>query len=694
MTGKQVVATTVGTVTVALAAGLLAYSFLSGLSNILFDYFFYQTTLFGLTLGLVAIAAARAGTLNLGVWITSVAGLLMTLESTTLAVANTMLSDQVVFEALLNSLLAPADLPRDVAVVLILERGWLASLGGFLTLGLLLFPDGHLPSRRWRIVAATSVVGIGLFTSGNIIAGLPSSTIPWESPDTGTGLVSALMELGLVLVGISILASLASLFARYRKSGTEKRHQIRWMLFGASVFALSFIVAFAVSTTAGNPTAANYATLLAMPLLVGAYGVGIVRYRLYDIDVVINRSLVFGALALFITGVYVAIVVGLGNLIGDPSNLGVAIAATALVAVVFEPVRARVQHWANVVVYGRRATPYEVLAGMSAATGTPEEQLSEATRLLAEGTGAENVAIWNADETEAAPVAASPMDVIPARDDGWDLEVLMFHEEEEVGTVTLRKRRGDQVSPQDERLVVEFAGQASLVVANTLLNQRLRQRLDELTESRRRLVSTQDETRRRLERDLHDGAQQQLVALKVKLGMAKTMAGREDAPTVVSTLEGISHDADSAVDTLRDLARGIYPPLLEAEGLATAIEAQANKAPLAVSVSADDVGRYLREVEAQVYFCVLEALNNAVKYAGAESVQIILEDTGGALTFSVTDDGAGFDPAEVSGGPGLQGMADRIDTIGGELHVEAASGKGTTVRAKIPAKIQEVAGAH
>lgn len=677
MTRGQSVATGIGTVTLMLAVTVLASSLVLDLTEALFNYFVYQNTLFGLTLGLVAIAAARAGTLNLGVWITTVAGFLLVLESATLIVAGALLSDQPgVFEALLRSEVAPADLPRHVAVVLILERGWLASLGGFLTLGLLLFPDGRLPSRRWWPVAASSALGIGLFTVANVIVGLPDSTVPFESSESGGGLLS-LMETGLVLVGISVVGSLVSLFARYREADVEKRHQIRWMLFGAGVFAVSLIVAFAFSSASGDPAAANYATLVTMPLLIGAYGVGVVKYRLYDIDVVINRSLVFGSLAVFITGLYVAIVVGLGTLLGDTSNLGLAISATALVALVFEPVRARVQHWANVLVYGRRATPYEVLAGMSDVSGTPEEQLTEAVRLLGEGTGASEAVIWPTRSADG-PIASWPPSADSAASE-WDLEVPMFHEHEQVGMVAVKKRRGDQVSILDERLVTEFAGQASLLVANILLNQRLRQRLEELAESRRRLVSAQDETRRRLERDLHDGAQQQLVALKVKLGMAQAVAQQEGADAVVPVLEGIAIDADVAAETVRDLARGIYPPLLEAKGLVTAIEAQVNKAPLPVSVDAEGVGRYPREVEVAVYFCVLEALNNVFKYARADRAQIVLRDVGSSISFSVIDDGVGFDRSQTSLGTGLQGMADRLDTIGGTIEVESEPGEGTTV---------------
>lgn len=694
MSKQQLSLSIIGGVGASVAAALILVSFVTGLSDILFGNFFYQTVLFALVLGLVGMAAARAGTVNLGVWVTTLAGFLMSIETTAITVAAHILRDQpALFNALSDGQLAPADAPRAAAIALLPEKLWVVSLGGFLTLGLLLFPDGRFPSRRWRIIGAVSVVGIASFTVGNLLLGLPNSTIPWATAEPMT-LPSFLLNLGLPLVGVSILASVASLFVRYRRADSERQHQIKWMLFGAGVFALSFVGVFVGTVIAGvddSTVLPNYVSLITLPLVLMAYGIGIVRYRLYEIDVVINRTLVFGTLAVFITGVYVAVVVGLGTLLGNRSSLGLAIAATALVAVVFEPVRARVQHWANVVVYGRRATPYEVLAGMTGQGRTPEEQLRDAVRLLGEGTGAEETVIWSGTD-ERSVAAIWPREADPSHDDSWDIEVPLRSEDEQVGAVTIRKRRGDHPSPQDRRLVEEFAGQASLLVANNLLNQQLRNRLIELTESRRRLVTAQDETRRKLERDLHDGAQQQLVALMVNLGMAKSMAERENAQKVAQTLEGVAHDAHTAAGTLRDLARGIFPPLLEAEGLVTSLRAQAEKVAVPVQIDAGEVGRYPRDIESAVYFCVLEALNNVAKYAEASRVEVGLSEQGGLLNFSVSDDGVGFDPAEVGFGTGLHGMADRLDTVGGELEVTSVRGRGTMVQGRIPVEATEVAG--
>jgi signal transduction histidine kinase len=233
------------------------------------------------------------------------------------------------------------------------------------------------------------------------------------------------------------------------------------------------------------------------------------------------------------------------------------------------------------------------------------------------------------------------------------------------------------MNPSKERLIRDLAAQAGLVLRNVRLIQDLRA-------SRQRLVAAQDEERRKLERDLHDGAQQQLVALSVQLKLARTMLDR-DPTTVGGMLDSLQTSATDALADLRDLARGIYPQLLADRGLAAAIEAQAGKSAVPTTVRSHDVGRYPREVETAVYFSCLEALNNVAKYSQASGATVSLAQTNGALTFTVSDDGVGFDAAGAARGTGLQGMADRIDAIGGSLLVRSTPGSGTTVTGSVPA---------
>ena len=208
-------------------------------------------------------------------------------------------------------------------------------------------------------------------------------------------------------------------------------------------------------------------------------------------------------------------------------------------------------------------------------------------------------------------------------------------------------------------------------------------RLEELRASRQRLVAAQDAERRRLERNIHDGAQQQLVALAVKVRLARQLAER-DQGKAEDLLQQAEREVTEALEDLRDLARGIYPPLLADRGLVAALQAQARKSPVPVRLEAVSVDRYPQEAEAAVYFCVLEALQNVAKYAGAGSVRVEIAGDGGGLRFSVTDDGAGFDPDTARSGSGLQGMADRLAALGGSFDVRSAPGRGTSVEGRLP----------
>ena len=252
-----------------------------------------------------------------------------------------------------------------------------------------------------------------------------------------------------------------------------------------------------------------------------------------------------------------------------------------------------------------------------------------------------------------------------------------------LGALSIVKRRGESLTPVEEKLLDDLAHQAGLVLKNVGLTADLQRRLDELRASRQRLVSAQDAERRRLERNLHDGAQQHLVALKVKLGLAEMIA-LKDPEKAKATLQQLKADADEALETLRDLARGIYPPLLAEKGLPTALESQARKATVPVAVDADGVGRYPQELEAAVYFCVLEALQNVQKYAGASQATVRLRETGVMLQFEVDDDGVGFEIDRARKGAGLTNMQDRLDALGGSLVIERRTPSGTRVSAALP----------
>ncbi len=234
----------------------------------------------------------------------------------------------------------------------------------------------------------------------------------------------------------------------------------------------------------------------------------------------------------------------------------------------------------------------------------------------------------------------------------------------------------ESLTPTERKLVSDLGSQAGLVRRNVAL-------IADLRASRQRLVAAQDDERRKLERNLHDGAQQQLVALAVKLQLAEFLVERDPSATK-TMLTDLRTDTGEALESLRDLARGIYPPLLADKGLAAALESQARKGSVPTEVRSEGIGRYPPDVESAVYFCILEALNNVGKYAGVTRAEVRLAQADEELTFEVSDDGDGFDPAQTGYGTGLQGMADRLDAIGGTLKVHSQPGKGAQVTGRVP----------
>jgi len=251
-----------------------------------------------------------------------------------------------------------------------------------------------------------------------------------------------------------------------------------------------------------------------------------------------------------------------------------------------------------------------------------------------------------------------------------------------LGALTVSKRQ--ELTAAESRLLGDLSREAGLVLKNTRLTAELVQRLDELQASRQRLVTAQDTERRRLERNLHDGAQQNLVALKLKIALMKNLATKDPQRTQAA-LDELTGDANEAIETLRELARGLYPPILAQDGLVAAVEAQAHRTPVPVEVVAGPLPRYSQEIEAGVYFCVLEALQNMVKHAQATKATVSIEQREGHLVFSVADAGRGLDPERARSGSGMQNMRDRIEVLGGELQVESSPGAGTRVTGSIPA---------
>ena len=567
-------------------------------------------------------------------------------------------------------------------------------IGASLMLALMLFPTGALPSRRWRpapwavVVTALVAAATILLHELDAIAGEPAET------------------LDVVLVGLASLSSLATVAAlvvRSRRGTREERAPVRGLLVTLLAMAISFAV-FIVR--ASQVDWDLWIVLAGLVMVVGtlvgipfALSVSMLRYGLFDYEVGVRKRiaarLLAGLMILTIAFVLFLVASSMGGLVMAGNGAGpdrtpftLAIGAAAGITLIVGTRFAR--RFAERVVFHDRATPYEVLSQFSERVGETyslEDVLPRMTQLLARGTGATAATAWLDVDRELRPISTFPdgsaVHAIEVHGQGLrahDPATHPFpvrHRGRLLGALSVTMPDNDPMNAAKEELVRGLANQAGLVLRNVAL-------LEDVRESRRRIVAAQDERARALERNIHDGAQQQLVALTVKLRLAEQTAERDPAATK-DALRALQEDAASALEDLRDLARGIYPPLLADQGLGPALQAQARKAALPVQVEADGVRRHRRDVESVVYFCCLEALNNTAKYAGATHAEVRLEQTDGVLRFTVSDDGRGFDPSSVARGTGLQGIEDRVEAIGGSIEIRSAPGQGTTVDASVPA---------
>ncbi|MGE5459035.1 MAG: histidine kinase [Solirubrobacterales bacterium] len=593
---------------------------------------------------------------------------------------------------------------------------WIGSLSALAVLPvalptfLLYFPDGHLRSTRWRVAVAIVILGGALVVLG-VVGQIDqfSGTTHLAPPAWAARIhrIGGIAGLGYALVGISAFAGLGALVLRFRSATEEERQPLRLLVMVISAMAVTALVAIVAVFGSGG---ANWAWIpVVLAILVNGFGImvgiptataaAVLTYGLYDVGVVMKKTVVYVALVVLFVLVLAVLslafsplsVIGSSDAGGLPSRealaariLTGAAAFTLVLVITIRPVK----RLARRLVYGRRATRYEAMAEFSERLGeaySTEDVLPRMAEIVRASTGADVAHVWLWLGGEIRPVASAPSDAparapihaapdeIPAVD---GLRTFPVRDRGELlGMLTVAMPAAEPLSKDGERLVTDLAGQAGLVLRNVRL-------IEELHESRRRIVAAQDERARKLERDIHDGAQQQLVALSVKLGLAEQLTAR-DPERARAILGELKQEATDALDNLRDLARGIFPPLLADQGLVAALDSQARKSTVDVRVTAEGIGRYPQEVEAAVYFCALEALQNITKYAEATSARIRLAQSDGHLAFEVADDGVGFDPARARGS-GLTNMRDRVEALGGTLEVASTVDAGTTVTARIP----------
>ena len=567
-----------------------------------------------------------------------------------------------------------------------------------------LYPSGRVLSPRWRkvpwiVVAAASVASVGTALSPGTLEVETGFAV--DNP-FGLEAIRPIVEItggiGWIVLLASVPVSIASLVLRFRRSEGESRQQIRWLAFIAVAVVASLLLAVAAVIVFGERFDRSIGPEVFFGVIFSLIGVGVpaamgvavLKYRLYDLDLVIKKTIVFAILVLLLLALVGvgALLLG-GTLVPSLSDRPPLLVAFGVVfGLLVIPAYRLARRIADRVVYGGRASPYEVLSEFSeraSETYSTEDVLPRMAQLIGQATGADSAHVWLHVGSELRPTAAWPSDAIPSRAiasiDGElppfeDQAFEIRHQGELLGALTLRMQASDPMNPSKERIVRDLASQTGLVLRNVRL-------IEELRGSRRRIVKAQDEERRRLERNIHDGAQQQLVALSVKLGLAERLIPKDPAKAVAMLAEAKAETGE-AIEDLRDLARGIYPPVLADRGLVAALEGQARKSAVAVVVESEGIGRYPQETEAAVYFSCLEALQNVAKYAEATAATVRLAQENGSLTFAVSDSGRGFDPATAERGTGLQGIADRLASLGGELDVTSAPGDGTTVAGRLP----------
>ena len=554
---------------------------------------------------------------------------------------------------------------------------WVWALGvGTLPFFTLLFPTGRPHSPRWRpAVWAAAATGVVL-----VVVAMAVATQIWAIPllperawPPAARSVSAIL-FGVLpaILAIALLGAVSMMF-RYRTAPTEERQQLKWVIVGVVVLLLALVIDnFAEGTLVG------VTSVIGSLAFYTALAIAILKYRLYDIDIVMNKALVYGALAVFISLLYVGVVVGIGSAVGagEEGNLGLQIGATALVAILFQPARSRVQHLANRLVYGARSTPYEVMAEFGERMGGSlqvEEVLPQVAEAAARGLGAAAARVRVELEGTEAREARWPDE---GEAEGVERVLPVTHRGERVGEIAVTKAPGDPPRPQDETLLEDLAAQAGLALYNVRLAEELRGRVEqisrqaeELRASQQRIVTAADDARRLLERTIEARVERRIDDLAERLSAATGLID-EDPDRGAAALEEAGVRAQATLEELREIARGIYPPLLADKGLAAALDAQARREHGTLRLRVEGMGRYSQEIEAGIYFCCLEAIQQ-----GAEALTIDVGEEERALRFAIElEDGLG--------GERLVRIADRVEALGGELVV--GDDAGTAISATIP----------
>ena len=552
-----------------------------------------------------------------------------------------------------------------------------------------LFPTGHFAPRwtRWFLV-----VWIAYWGYTNVLSG---------SIQNGSGLIDAVVFFGLLVSVVTVQVY------RYRRVSTPlQRQQTKWVVYGISVAlgglllvkTLGFELTLHLGVI-GYMVAAGLVHLF-MLLIPLAIGIAMLRSRLFDIDLIINRTLVYGALTLSVIGLYVLVVVGLGTLIRVQGNVLLSLLATGIIAVLFQPLRLRLQRGVNHLMYGERDDPYAVLARLGSrleAALVPEKVLPTVAETVAQALKLPYVAIallpeqqlFTKTEVGTASVAGErEVDIVafsgtPTAD---PMRVPLVYQAETIGYLLLAARSGDTFGKADSRLLTDLARQAGVAVYAVRLTTHLQQLTKSLQQARERLVTTREEERRRLRRDLHDGLGPALASLTFKVDAARNLLA-QDSARAETLLAEVRQQAQAAIIDIRRLVYNLRPPALDELGLLSALREQValyqHQGLEVTSDSPSSLPPLPAAVEVAVYRITQEALTNVARHARAQRCLLRLALDAEAVQLTISDDGQGI-PTDHHIGIGLHAMHERASELGGSCVITQEPSGGTTIQVWLP----------
>jgi signal transduction histidine kinase len=579
------------------------------------------------------------------------------------------------------------------AVVLVDAAGWALTAAGIALFAI--FPDGKYqrPYERWIVrllppaflplqllqLLGSSRIGTNQF--GWLTLDAPSPIYVRGLEPVGA-VAGALIDAGILVV----VPALALLVLRYRRFGEEQRRQIKWPLYAIALSAVSVVVlAFGPGPPAIPFWLAAVQYVGTQALLPAGLAMGIVMHRSVDIEDVIRRSVVYGVLWAIIATAYVLVAAAFGVAVGQRMPLALAVLLAIAAALLFQPARRRLERLADRLVFGHRVSGYELISQLGVrlqTTAAPEDVAGSVTAAVQAGLGARWVRV-TLNRPNPTPVATAGNS--PSGDAAAHMSAPLIHDAHVIGVIECGPKVEGSYEEADQELLKNLGRQAALAIRNSQLSAELSDRLDELAASRARLVQAEEAGRRRLERDLHDGVQQELVGVLARLGLARNQLKR-DRHLAEITLGEAQVDAQRALEDLQELVRGIHPAILTDRGLLEAVAERATRMPIPVEIHANGLGaaaRFPLDLEGAAYFFVSEGLANILKYAAASRVHIRFHSEGDQLVVEVEDDGQGFEPAQVKLS-GLRGLQDRIEALDGRMDVASRPGHGTQLRAYLP----------